>query len=360
MRSLSLGLCFAFLVGCGGGDSFPSDLRADLQTIVDENLVLVGSPGITVAVSIPGTGHVELAAGVRSVQTLDPMRPDDRQRVGSITKAFTVATLLSLENEGLVSLDDPANQWVTGLGLPDTITLRQLLDHTAGLFNYTDDVSFVDHISEPWTPEQVIAWALDTQMQGHGYLFAPGTGYRYSNTNYLVAGLSIEAISGAPFHEAVRARTIDRVGLRTIGLDGFEVTHADYVDGHQGYDTVVTDRMQPAWGWAAGGMVSSARDLCVWAEALYRGDVLPADDRASLVAITPQSIASGIDLYGLGTMQVTRGGRTVFGHTGSTDGFRAEVFIELDSGICVAVLANDFFSAPKSVSEPIWQALAGY
>ena len=124
MRASPIVLALSILLGCGSGESFPSGLAADLQTITDENLVLVGSPGITLGVSIPGHGHVELASGIRSVTTMESMQPADRMRVGSITKAFTVATLLALEDEGLVSLDDRANLYVPGLGLPDAITIR--------------------------------------------------------------------------------------------------------------------------------------------------------------------------------------------------------------------------------------------
>jgi D-alanyl-D-alanine carboxypeptidase len=117
-----------------------------------------------------------------------------------------------------------------------------------------------------------------------------------------------------------------------------------------------TDDIDMGWAWAAGGVVSSGVDLCAWLSALYQGDVLTPSARASLVTPSAESIAAG-ERYGLGTQLTSRAGRPVVGHTGSTMGFKGEVFVDLASGVCVAVLLNDFVSTPSAISRPAWEAV---
>jgi D-alanyl-D-alanine carboxypeptidase len=191
-------------------------------------------------------------------------------------------------------------------------------------------------------------------------LFADGTEFSYSNTNYLVLGRIIETVTGEPYHDVMRARTITRAGLPATGLDGFDPPACGLVDGHLGQVKVVTHDVEPAWMWSAGGVVSTGPDLCAWVTALYLGDVLPEDDREAMMTPDPLSIGGSMRAYGYGTRYALRNGITVVGHTGSTMGFNAEVFLHLDSGVCVAVLTNDFAGQPRRVSEPAWALLAPY
>ena len=173
-------------------------------------------------------------------------------------------------------------------------------------------------------------------------------------------GRVIEVVTGRPFHEAVRARTTDVVGLPETGLDGFDAPRCGYVRGHLATVLDVTDDMEPTWSWAAGGMVSNGQDLCEWVTALYLGDVLPPEDRAAMLTPDPLSIDAGMRAYGYGTRYALRNGVEVVGHTGSTMGFNAEVFLHLGSGVCVAVLTNDFVGKPSEIAHPAWALVAPY
>lgn len=341
-------------------ETFPTPLGAQLDAVLASNLAAAGAPGATLTVRIPSLGTWVSTHGVRSIETMAPIEPLDRFRVGSITKGFTTATMLSLAEEGLVDLDDRANAWVPAFGLPDGITIERLLLHTAGVFNFTDDFAFLQVITMPWTPDMIIDWALDESQSDHGYVFAPGTDFAYSNTGYLIAGRIIEESTGRPYHEVVRERTIARAGLANTGIDGFDPPSCGYVDGHLVQASVVTGDMEPAWTWAAGGLVSTGYDLCEWATQLYLGDILPEADRARMLALEPLSAFGQMEGYGMGTRHAVRGGLPVIGHTGSTMGFHAELFVHLPSGVCVAVLTNDFFARPSVIAQPAWSLLDVY
>lgn len=344
------------LAGSCGGDSFPADVADAIDAAVNENAFLVYSPGFTVAVRLPGKGTYTLAYGVANADTQVPLEPDDRFRVGSITKTFVAATLLRLEDAGTVDLAGRVNVAASDFGLPDSLTYLHLMGHTGGLFNFTDDAMFLNVVKQPWTPSQIVTWALDANLSGHGYVFAPGTDYQYSNTGYQVLGIALESLTSRPLHEVLHEHAIDVVGLRNTGLDRFDAPLGSYVDGHLGA-AVATADIEASWTWAAGGLVSNGEDLCTWADALLLGDLLSPEDRARLTTPSAQSIASGDEEYGLGVRTTTCAGRTVLGHTGSTMGFRADLFLEPTTGICVAVLANDFFSAPAIVAEAVWAVL---
>jgi len=335
------------------GPTFPVELADTLRSIVESNLRAVAAPGFTVTVSSPSLGVWEHAVGLSRLSPPTAMAPGDRLRVGSITKSFNAAVAIQLEHEGVWSLDQPADNWVSGLGLGSDVTLRRLLDHTAGLFNYTDDPLFLTQ--PPTRPSDVVAWALE-----HGRVHDPGRGWSYSNTGYFVTGLAIEAATGTSFAAAVRARLLDPLELVDTATQPDELA-LSIVDGHvNGREN--TDIVDMSWAWAAGGMVSTTGDLCRWARALYAGDALSPEVREAV--LTEALLLDGTPTgYGLGTyLSVARGAvapRGVVGHTGSTSGFRGEVFVDLATETCVAVLTNDFLAHPDRVADLVWDALPG-
>ncbi|MCB9657004.1 MAG: beta-lactamase family protein [Sandaracinaceae bacterium] len=337
-------------------DTFDPTLAGALQAMVTDRLPSSSAPGATLTVHIPGEGTFAGAAGFRDVLGELPMEPRTRLRVGSVTKTFTTAVFFQLVAEGAVSLDDhPAEVLAAlGLSLDPTVTFAQVLGHRAGLFNYTDDVGFLGLSRDPWTPVEIVSWSLD-----HGAVGDPGAQYLYSNTGFFVLGLAIEELSGRPFHREVRRRLLDPLALDDMSEEQHEGRDCAMSEGYVVTGAASTDDIDMSWTWAAGGLVGSGVDLCRWLDALYLGDVLGADARAQLVVASAESISAG-DAYGYGTQLRTRGGRPVVGHTGSTMGFRGEVFIDLESGVCVAVLLNDFVSTPTAISEPAWVAAFDY
>ncbi|HEV3462540.1 MAG TPA: serine hydrolase domain-containing protein [Actinomycetota bacterium] len=186
---------------------------ADLQRLLDA-VVAAGAPGAIGAVEDDGR-TIRRVSGVGNLRTGQPPRPVQTFRVASQTKAFVATIVLQLVAEGRVGLDDPVRRYLPRL-LPDgdLITVRQLLNHTSGLFDPQVEVyqtlqDIYDLRLEHWRPRQVVAMAVD-----NGLLFPPGTAWSYSNTNYVVAGLLIERVTGTSIARQLERRLIKPLGLR--------------------------------------------------------------------------------------------------------------------------------------------------
>lgn len=335
-------------VDAGGLPPLDPALAEALDARFVDAAATVGAPGVTATVRI-GDTLWQGADGVASTVTEAPIVPADRLRVGSVTKLFTAAVVLRLVDRGALELDAPVTAYVDGFDLDDAVTIRALLTHTSGVFNFTDDSAFLNLAAEAAPPGFVIQWAMD-----HGPVHPAGQGYGYSNTGYYLLGLAIEAASGQTFAEAVRAELLDPLGLADTFVQPDE-SDAAFVDGHL-VGTESTDAIHTSWAWAAGGMISNGADLCVWADALFAGDVVPPALYDAFIA--PHVLPDGsTGRHGLGVRHTIRGGRPVVGHTGSTMGFRGELFYALDTGTCVVVLTNDFFARPTDLAQALWAVL---
>jgi D-alanyl-D-alanine carboxypeptidase len=218
MRKPLLVAMAAALVFAAPANALPraSKLRQDARS-----LVATGAPGVIV-LARDGSRSVRVAAGSADLTPSTPMRVTDRFRVASITKTFVAAVALQLVGEGRMSLDDTVERWVPGL-VPGGagITVRQLLNHTSGLFDYIDDGD--DTILKPYlrgdvthvtTPRQIVAVATS-----HPLHFAPGTKHKYSNTNYIVLGLLVEAVTGDSLTAELGRRIFQPLGLRATSFD---------------------------------------------------------------------------------------------------------------------------------------------
>jgi D-alanyl-D-alanine carboxypeptidase len=331
--------------------TFDAALAASLTAILAAQLEHAEAVGATLSVHVPGHGTFAGGAGWRDTENALPMLPRTRMRIGSVTKVFVAAVLLRLEEAGEISLEDPVVELLPELGLDPAVTYRHLLSHEAGLFNYTDDPSFLSLSHEEWEPEAIVAWSLE-----HGSVGSPGELYSYSNTGFFILGLAIEALTGQPFHEAIRARVLDPLALGDTSEEKHEGRDCAMSEGYVLGGRAATDDMEMSWAWAAGGLVSSGVDLCRWLEVLYRGEFLTASSRDAMVHPSASSLESTLG-YGYGTQHAIRGGRPVIGHTGSTMGFKGEAFIDLDTGVCVAALLNDFVATQTAISEPAWGAV---
>lgn len=339
-----------------GPAAFPAEVAAALEATLAASFPLVEAPGATLTVTLPGHAPWTGAAGLARKDPATPAQPGDRFRIGSLTKTFTAAQVLLLVADGALGLDDPVDEHLPGWDFGPAVTIRRLLRHETGIFDYTDDATFLGEARDPATPAEVVEFAL-----AHGPVFAPGTDWRYSNTNYFLAGMILEARTGRPLASNLHARLTGPQGLADTFLDGFEPDPVAIVDGH-GVGVEMTYLIDLSWAWASGGMASTGTDLCRWLTRLYGGAVLPDELLEELLAVRlipegADDAARPGDAYGLGVRRTTRAGLVVHGHTGSTIGFRGEAFVDLASGACVAVLTNDFTAKPLRLSEPAWEAL---
>jgi len=290
--------------------------RANLGQMA-RTLVKEGSPGAIVYVRTPKTARAG-TAGYADRAAHISMRAADRYRIASITKAFVSVVILQLEAEGKLDIDDPVERYLPGL-VPNggAITLRELMNHTSGLVDYTDDQDYISAVlSNPartWMPLELIADGLK-----HAPYFAPGTNYHYSNTNYLLLGLVAESMTREPLGQALQERILMPLAMRSTSLPlTLELPLApDFVHGYLSLVagsplTDVAPLITPSIGWAAGGLVSNARDVTTFYRALLTGKLLPP---AQLKEMETPSAADAT--YGLGlSILFTSCGRA-YGHAG--------------------------------------------
>ncbi|AYG78583.1 D-alanyl-D-alanine carboxypeptidase [Streptomyces hundungensis] len=306
--TLLVGLCAVAVSGifpAGAADQSSAPPPVGLKEAVEQT-VADGFPGV-VAYARRGERESRTAAGLADTASGERARPDQRFRIASNTKSFVSTVLLQLEGEGRLSLDDSVEKWLPGVvqgngNSGKAITVRQLLNHTSGIYDPTEEREFFAPYLERkdwdyvYTPREVIARAVR-----HEPLFAPGTGWSYSNTNYLLAGLVIEAVTDHSAPSEIRRRILTPLGLKDTS---FPVTDPALHGPHlHGYDLAGQDvtRFSPSYDWTAGAMLSTVDDLARFHRALFTGKLLhPAQQRELLTTVRfPKKPA-----YGLGVQRM--------------------------------------------------------
>jgi D-alanyl-D-alanine carboxypeptidase len=342
--------------GAGGGlDPDPCEAQAsEFQALLDQGREEAGARGAVLAITTASCGLWSGASGESTDSR--PMDPAMVLRMGSVTKTFVASTVLQLSEEGKLALDDLlADHW-PAFPAAEGVTLRQLLNHTSGIFNYTDDDEFQTKvIAEPltlWTPEELVALAAANPPY-----FAPGAGWHYSNTNYLLLGLVIEAVTGSSVAVEIRARFLDELPLAATSFDGEEAIVGDLAHGYASNGADVTTKFDPSMAWAAGAMVASAGDLSTWARNLYGGSVLePASVEAMLTGVNTDQ--PGLD-YGLGAfvMAPSIALDTAYGHGGDIFGYHTHMFYLPNQDVAFAAIVNDDGASPNAISVNVLEAL---
>ncbi|MBK7396079.1 MAG: beta-lactamase family protein [Myxococcales bacterium] len=319
----------------GDGAVDASDGRPDACTAIDGELQAAldsargKNPNATLAVQDEACGLRAFVSGDAANAT-----PTTLWRMGSVTKTFVSAVILGLVKEGKVALTDPLSKWVDAVPKTDGVTVRMLLNHTSGIFNYTEDPAFFTDRTKKWTPREIVDLATKTDPY-----FAPGADFHYSNTNYALLGMIAEKAGGKKISALIRERAIGPAGLSATFFDGEEAVVGTMTKGFTGTKdvTFISDMSGP---WAAGAMVAPAIDLARWASTLYgTTKILDADQRKTLLA----DPASGGN-YGLGVVilkpAVTVGGGQALGHDGAIDGFATQMFWFEGKKTAVASIVN--------------------
>ncbi|GGW18260.1 D-alanyl-D-alanine carboxypeptidase [Streptomyces libani subsp. rufus] len=348
-------------VAAGPASSASSGHTATREAL--EAAVTAGAPGATVTVR-DGHGTWSAAAGVGDTRTGRPRSAADHYRIASITKTFVATVLLQLEAEGRLSLDDTVERWLPGVVRGHghdgrKITLRQLLNHTSGIHDYLQDPEFARdyftaagfsrHRYDTLTPRHLVGLALR-----HAPDFAPGTSWRYSNTNYVLAGMVIEEVTGRPYGTEITRRIIAPLHLRATSVPGTRTTlprpsgraYSTFtVPGGPVYD--VTE-LNPSLASSAGEMISDSADLSRFFGALLRGELLPPRSLKEMKTTVATGIEPGVR-YGLGLMDTRLDcGVHVWGHTGGIHGSVSEARTTADGRHSLAVNLNGDWAGETS------------
>jgi D-alanyl-D-alanine carboxypeptidase len=265
-----------------------------------------------------------VAVGLARLHPRRPIRIGDEVRVGSITKSMVATVTLQLVGEGRLHLGDTVEHWLPGL-VPggDRTTIRMLLNHTSGIYNYTDDPNFVPTvIANPyryWSPRELVKLATS-----HPAVFPPGTSWSYSNTNYILIGLVLEKVTGLSIRTLLNRRVIKPLHLAhtffaTTGWFRGAYAHGYIPPSLSGDGYLDTSDWPPSWAWAAGAAVSNAPDLARFYTALLSGRLLEPWLLRQMTT-TVDTGQPGLR-YGLGLFNRTTPCGSIWGHDGSIFGY---------------------------------------
>ena len=258
--------------------------------------------------------------------------------------------LLQLVDEGLIALDDTVEQYVPGLPNGDSITLEQLADMSSGLPEYTNEAWVTAFSADPlraFTAEELVGYAATEPSQ-----FAPGAERVYTNTNTVVLGQVIEAVTGSTFDEQLRTRILEPLDLSTtVYPAGVDDWNGDHATGYQMDDDVLSPQVVNFTVFdTAGAMISDVSDLAVWGEALATGSLISeTSQKARTSAAEPLDEGPEYDRYGLGIGEIDGW----WGHTGEGMGYEALVMHDVERDLTVVVYVNMSNLTDSATGEPV-------
>jgi D-alanyl-D-alanine carboxypeptidase len=333
-------------------DGSPTPLPiAELQARLDELRVENHVPGVSVTIIWPDGRKWTGVSGWADLAQRIPVVPGTAFSIGSVSKTFLAALVLELVEEDRLSLDDRVIHWLPTARVSGEVTIRELLDHTSGLYDFfsnpTIDAAILAHKQRTWTPARALSY-----MRGP-YCLPVGC-WHYSNSNYVILGQVVQRVTGHTVAAELRRRFIDPLGLRRTFVQAAEqrrgtvatsyqvlgpIAHVRTVSQTDGTTISPFTSVVTAAG-AAGAMAASSRDLAVWARRLYGGAVLQPDSLAAMLDVSASQAVGAPVQYGLGVSEASFGGRWTEGHNGRLVGAGASIRYLPESGFTVAVATN--------------------
>ena len=330
-----------------------SELSPALQQKVDSIatgvLAKSGLPSASIAVVQNDRIVYAKAYGFARLEPKIPANTDMRYCVGSISKQFTSAAILLLQQEGKLSLDDPVSKFLPDLTRANEVTIRELLSHTSGYQDFWPQDYVMPFILKPTTAEHILdRWAkkpLD---------FDPGTKWQYSNTNFVIAGMIVERVAGIPIFRFLQQNVFGPLGMRSVeDIDA----PVDTSNGVTGYFRVALGPLRPApregkgWMFAAGELKMTPTDLARWDISLIDERLLSRSSYEDLEREVLLKNGLGTH-YGLGVSVGSRSGHRYVSHSGEVSGFTAQNIVFPDDSAAVVVLTNQ--DASPSAGAILW------
>ncbi|MBO6574779.1 MAG: serine hydrolase [Rhodothermales bacterium] len=325
-------------------------ISASLYELVEAQYQVQPQTGLVVAVAFPDGSVWSSGHGWSNPATEAPMRPDHRMGFASITKTFVAAVVLQLVDEGVLSLDDALGRFAGPYTHVNAgITIRQLLGHTSGVYNYTNHPSRVprlrEDLSRVWTPDEVLREFLAPP------LYFAGTGASYSNSNFLLLHVLLEAATGVPLGDEIRSRLLRPLALETTTFGGDEPPNGEvpYTWSDQNGDGTLDDFRElylavshNSARAAPGSMFSTAGDIARWAQYLFAESSFSASTRSDLLDWHPLSGVGEVwTAYGQGVQQYLIADTEMWGHSGWITGSSSLMVYSPEFGFSIALVDND-------------------
>lgn len=351
MKSITLSIILALLFSCQMDEMLPLKYfecdneianpadhpKKDKCLTIMKSIVDSGLPGIQLSVSDPENGIWNGAYGYADLNSKLEMEPCNITRAGSTVKTFTAVTILLLQEEGKLSIEDPVINYLTsnqirGLKNAGTSTIEQLLKHSSGIFNYIQSAKFqtasLNDLGKVWQPDELLEYA-----RGQNALFEPGTDVLYSNTNYILLGMIIEKVTGKPFYEIFEEKIFEPLGMNSTRFAAEDPVPEGivrgYVDFYSNFN-LINSTYYSGWDYftADGGLISNAHELNIFLNALFNGYVLTKESMDQMMAWqTPgeQSSDEFITAYGLGIFEIETEFGPAYIHSGDAIGYFASM-----------------------------------
>jgi CubicO group peptidase (beta-lactamase class C family) len=324
--------------------SAQASLPARVDSIANAVLASTGVPSASVAVVMHGKLAYAHAYGSAKLDPRTPATPEMRYGIGSISKQFTAAAVMLLQQEGKISLDDPVSKYVPGLTRGNDVTIRMVLSHTSGYQDFWPQDYVPPDMEKAITPQAILDhWAKQPLD------FEPGTRWQYSNTNFEIAALAVEKASGMPFFQFVRTRILDPLHISSaVDFDSRGPSSVEPI----GYMRYGLGPLRPAiptgpgWMYGAGELAMTPSDLAKWDISMIDESLLKPASYAEMEksVLLKNGVSSD---YGLGVDVSNMNGHRQIEHSGEVAGFTAENIVFPDDSAAVVVLTNQD-AAPAS------------
>ena len=340
-------------------EEFPDADRTALTAIIEKGMIDKRLPGLNVGIWIPGRGTLVRALGEGNLETGAPMDIADHVRIASITKTFTATAILQLVDQGKLSLDDTLARFIDGIPNGERITIRNLLNMTSGIYDFPADPQFMEAITaDPlmaFGPDDVIAILRRNQPN-----FEPGAEVVYCDTNYILLGVILEAVSGRKAAEIITHDFIEPLRLKGTSFPDTPAMPEPYAHGYYAgedargpfEDFTVSNPNLP---WTAGAMISTLEDLRVWAKVLATGTELSPATQRERLTFRPFTTGNEGASYGLGILNYSG----FLGHYGMIFGYTTAIFYLPEADATFVISGNQSTNFSMAATE-IFLELAQY
>ena len=354
MKKLLFAFLFVFALKAVAQDN--ADITLQLQTELDRIHAAHKTPGVTFSVVLPDHQVIAIAAGLADMEKNVPMTPSHKMLGGSTGKVFYSVVIMQLIEEGKIKLDQPISSylgkygWFPRIPNAENLTMRALMRHESGIPRYVFKEQFQKDVlidaDRVWKPEELLAYVFDDEP-----LFEVGANFEYSDTNYIIACMVVEEVTGNTLYQEVMERVVKKAGLKYVEPQNKRV-YEGLAQGYNGNDPFFTgnaldesgkSRYNWQFEWAGGGLVITSQDLAVLAKKIYEGEMF---DKALLEEYFKGRSAGQMGgEWGLGVHIMSTRQGIVYGHSGFMPGYITNMMYYEKEGFSICYQING--SAPE-------------
>lgn len=297
------------------------------------------APGVAVLVSKDGNVIYKNGFGYADIEKKAVVQPDTKFRIGSITKQFTAAAILKLQEQGKISVNDKLSKFVPDFPRGNEVTIHHLLTHTSGIHNFTAKPDFINKVTAPVTEDSLIA-----SFKNDPFDFSPGEKWQYSNSGYFLLGYIVEKVTGKPYGDYLKEIFFEPLHMTNTGIHTTNLRLDKEAKGYtkENNQYKLAANWDMSWAGGAGAIYSTVEDLNTWNNAVFSGKVI--NEKSIKEAFTPVTLNDGKRpdnaIYGYGWQFGNYRGEEIIQHGGGVLGFISQLARYPEENVTVAILTN--------------------